>query len=31
MGAFGNESNHVSPRTSLNGMKFIVEESEIVN
>jgi len=30
MGAFGNESNHVSPRMSLDGIKFFVEEGEII-
>ena len=31
MDALGNESNHVSPRMSLDGIKFIVKEGEIVN
>jgi len=31
MGAFGNESNHVSPRMSLDGIIFFVEEGKITN
>ena len=31
MGAFENKSSHVSPRMSLDGINFFVEEGELIN